>query len=183
MSRAVVAGLCVVAWLRDDGPMVKRRWWGGRSWRARAGWVLVGGALAVLGVALPVWALAGDVNAVAGWANVLALPVSAAGLVLLLADRDRDGVAVPAPARRPWMAPPLDRMVERPELGGRLVAALMGLGPAVVGLTTGLHGAGGFGKTRPATRACHRPGISPPDPGRPFWGARGQVGRCAGRRR
>src|SRR5260370_23425112 len=86
--------------------MVKRRWWAGRSWRARAGWVLLGGALAVLGVALPVWALAGDVNAVAGWANVLALPVSAAGFGLLPADPGRDRVAGPAPPRRPWSAPP-----------------------------------------------------------------------------
>jgi hypothetical protein len=48
---------------------------------------------------------------------------------------------------RPWMAPPLDRVVERPELGGRLVAALAAPGAAEVGLTTGLAGAGGFGKT------------------------------------
>ena len=180
MSRAVVLGLCVVAWLRDDGPMVKRRWWAGRSWRARAGWVLLSGALAVLSVALPVWALAGDVNAVAGWANVLALPVSAAGLVLLLADRDRDRAAVPAPgARRPWMAPPLDRMVERPELGGRLVTALMEPGPAMVGLTTGLHGAGGFGKTRLATWACHRPEISRRYRGGLLWVTVGQEVRGA----
>src|SRR5712691_10723517 len=151
MSWVVVLGLCVVAWLRDDGPMVQRRWWAGRSWRARAGWVLLGAALTVLSVALPVWALAGDVVAVAGWANVLALPVSAAGLVLLLADRDRDRAAVPAPgARRPWMAPPLDRMVERPELGGRLV-----------------------------TWACHRPEISRRYRGGLLWVTVGQEVRGA----
>ncbi|MFN2496010.1 MAG: hypothetical protein ABR608_08905 [Pseudonocardiaceae bacterium] len=32
--------------------------------------------------------------------------------------------------RTPWMAPPLDRMVERPELGDRLIAALTAPGPA-----------------------------------------------------
>src|SRR5688572_30337912 len=39
----------------------------------------------------------------------------------------RPGTAakVPAVRRRPWMAPPLDRMVERPELGERLIAALL----------------------------------------------------------
>jgi hypothetical protein len=59
--------------------------------------------------------------------------------------------------RTPWMAPPLDRMVERPELGDRLIAALTAPGAAEVGLTTGLAGAGGFGKTTLAAWVCHRP--------------------------
>jgi hypothetical protein len=51
------------------------------------------------------------------------------------------------------MAPPLDGVVERPELAGRLVAALTGPGTAEVGLMTALAGAGGFGKT--STRLWH----------------------------
>ena len=46
-----------------------------------------------------------------------------------------------ASRRRPWMAPPLERMVERPEWSGRLVAALMVPGASEVGLTTALHAA------------------------------------------
>src|SRR2546423_1737328 len=45
--------------------------------------------------------------------------------------------------------PPLDRMVERSEVGDRLVVALTG-GPAVVALTTGLRGVGG--EARPGRR-------------------------------
>jgi WD40 repeat protein len=72
------------------------------------------------------------------------------------------------------MAPPLDRMVERPELGGRLVAALTAPLPAEVGLTTGLAGAGGFGKTRMATWVCHRPEIEQRYPGGLLWATVGQ---------
>ena len=46
-------------------------------------------------------------------------------------------------------------MVQRPELGDRLVEALTAPGSAMVALTAGLHGAGGFGKTRLATWVCH----------------------------
>ncbi len=145
------------------------------------GWLLLGSALIVVSVALPAWALAaGDLNAVAGWANILALPVSVLGLVFIVADRaGARGTVHTVDGRRPWMAPPLDRMVERPELGGRLVAALTAPGSAVVGLTTGLHGAGGFGKTRLATWACHRPEIDRRYPGGLLWVAVGQEVRGA----
>jgi WD40 repeat protein len=72
------------------------------------------------------------------------------------------------------MAPPLDRMVERPELGDRLLAALTGPLPVEVGLTTGLAGAGGFGKTRLATWVCHRPEIDWRYPGGLLWTTVGQ---------
>ena len=59
----------------------------GSSWRSRVGWGLFAWALSVVCVALPVWAVtAGNLNEVAGWANILALPVTAPGLVLVLAD-------------------------------------------------------------------------------------------------
>ncbi|MGH3694763.1 MAG: NB-ARC domain-containing protein [Pseudonocardiaceae bacterium] len=154
----------------------------GSSWRSRVGWGLFGWALSVVCVALPVWAVtAGNLNEVAGWANILALPITALGLVLVLADRAR--VRTPAEtvdaARRPWMVPPLDRMVERPELGDRLVAALAASTPAEVGLTTGLQGAGGFGKTRLATWVCHRPEIDQRYPGGLLWVTVGQEVRGA----
>jgi hypothetical protein len=44
-------------------------------------------------------------------------------------------------------------MVELPELGERLVAALTAPGAGEVGLTTALAGAGGFGNT--STRLWH----------------------------
>ncbi len=154
----------------------------GSSWRSRVGWGLFGCALSVVCVALPVWAVtAGNLNEVAGWANILALPITALGLVLVLADRAR--VRTPAETvdagRRPWMAPPLDRMVERPELGDRLLAALMAPTPAEVGLTTGLQGAGGFGKTRLATWVCHQPEIDQRYPGGLLWVTVGQEVRGA----
>jgi hypothetical protein len=78
-----------------------------------------------------------------------------------LAARVAEGLATLTHAHRPpqrqprgpWMAPPLDRVVERPELGGRLAAALIAPGGGEVGLTTGLAGAGGFGNT--STRLWH----------------------------
>jgi hypothetical protein len=75
---------------------------------------------------------------------------------------------------RPWMAPPLDRVVERPELGGRLVSALAAPGGGEVGLTTGLAGAGGFGKTTLAAWVCHRPETRRRYPGGLLWATLGQ---------
>lgn len=95
----------VLASFRDDGPVGRRAWWSGWSWRARVGWILLGWALLVVCVALPVWALAaGDLTEVAGWANILALPVTALGVLLVFADRDRARAADPSGRRRPWMA-------------------------------------------------------------------------------
>jgi hypothetical protein len=145
-------------YLRNDVRMGWRGRWSAWSWRALVGWGLLGWALVVACVALPVWALtAGDLNEVAGWANILALPVTALGLMLVLADRTRtrDAAGNMGTGRRPWMAPPLGRMVERPELGGLLLEALIAPTPTEVGLTTALQGAGGFGKSRLATWVCH----------------------------
>jgi WD40 repeat protein len=146
------------------------------------GWGLLGWALVVGCVALPVWALtAGDLNQVARWATILALPMTALGLVLMLTDRTRtrDAAGTAEVGRRPWMAPPLDRMVERPDLDGRLVEALMAPTPSEVGLTTALRGAGGFGKTRLATWVCHQPRIQRRYPGGLLWVTVGQEVRGA----
>ena len=45
-------------------------------------------------------------------------------------------------------------VVDRPAEVGRIVSALMGGGDRTVGITTGLHGAGGFGKTTLARIVC-----------------------------
>lgn len=76
--------------------------------------------------------------------------------------------------RAPWMAPPVDRIVERPELGDRLIAALTAPVATEVGLTTGLAGAGGFGKTTLAAWVCHRPEIRRRYPGGLLWVTVGQ---------
>ena len=56
-----------------------------------------------------------------------------------------------------WSVPPLrgDEVV-RPGLMGELVAAVTGSSVAMVGMTTGLWGAGGFGKTTLARLLAHR---------------------------
>ena len=76
--------------------------------------------------------------------------------------------------RPPWMAPPLDRMVERPELTGRLLTALTAPQAREVGLTTGLQGAGGFGKTTLATWVCHHDEIRRHFSGGLLWVTVGQ---------
>jgi WD40 repeat protein len=89
------------------------------------------------------------------------------------------GSGSPGRGRRPWMAPPLDRMVPRPELAGRLLAALTAPEPAEVGLITALQGAGGFGKTTLATWVCHQPEIDRRYPGGLLWVTVGQEIRGA----
>ncbi|MGH3658865.1 MAG: NB-ARC domain-containing protein, partial [Micromonosporaceae bacterium] len=65
-------------------------------------------------------------------------------------------------------------MVERPELGDRLIAALSAPAATEVGLTTALAGAGGFGKTTLAAWVCHRPEIRRRYPGGLLWVTVGQ---------
>ncbi|GAA2785134.1 hypothetical protein GCM10010441_07620 [Kitasatospora paracochleata] len=57
----------------------------------------------------------------------------------------------PAPVVEPWL-------VERTELGEAVAAVLAAAGSAVA-LTTSLHGAGGFGKTRLARQVCADPRV------------------------
>jgi len=72
------------------------------------------------------------------------------------------------------MAPPLDRIVERPELAGRLLSGLMAPEVSEVGLTTELQGAGGFGKTTMAAWVCQRPELAERYPGGLLWVTLGQ---------
>jgi WD40 repeat protein len=79
-----------------------------------------------------------------------------------------------AGGRRPWMAPPLERIVERPELADPILVALSAPGRSEVGLTTALQGAGGFGKTTLAAWVCHRMEIDRRYPGGLLWVTLGQ---------
>jgi WD40 repeat protein len=160
---------------------VIRRSFRGRQTGPRAvGIALLALGTVVLCVALPVWAVVGgNLSEVAGWANVLAVPVALLGLTLTLANgnepRSEDAAEhVAEVSRRPWMAPLLERMIERPDLGNRLVAALTNEGSSEIGLTTELYGAGGFGKTRLATWACNLPAIRVRYPGGLLWVTLGQ---------
>ncbi|MEU3454694.1 NB-ARC domain-containing protein [Micromonospora sp. NPDC006766] len=155
-----------------------------RSWQARLGIGTVALALAVVCVALPVWALTnGNLTDAAGWANILALPATVIGLVLTVVGERRaadppSGLPAP-PRRRPRMAPPLDRMIERRDVGTELLRVLTGPGAMNVALTTELKGAGGFGKTRLAVWVSHRPEIEERYPGGLLWTAVGQEVRGA----
>ncbi|WP_308301771.1 DUF4062 domain-containing protein [Frankia umida] len=80
---------------------------------------------------------------------------------------------------RPWMAPPLDRMVQRPELGDQLIDALLATGPVDPGRTTVLVGAGGFGKTTLATWAARHEAIDRRFPGGLLWVTLGQQAQGA----
>jgi WD40 repeat protein len=71
------------------------------------------------------------------------------------------------------MAPPLDRMVERSALGESLLAAVTQSGSGEVALTTGLHGAGGYGKTTLAVWTCHQPRVEKRFPGGLLWATLG----------
>jgi NB-ARC domain/WD domain, G-beta repeat/APAF-1 helical domain len=70
---------------------------------------------------------------------------------------DRPGHAFPpSPGAPLWLVPPVAGWVDRAELA-ELVSTLTVHGGGAVALTTGLVGAGGFGKTTLAARACqHR---------------------------
>jgi len=84
------------------------------------------------------------------WAGVLA---TLAGVVAAVA-------AIPpllARASRVLVPPELEVpgwVVDRPAEAGQVVSALLGAGGGLVGITTGLYGAGGFGKSTLARVVC-----------------------------
>ncbi|MEU8136726.1 NB-ARC domain-containing protein [Streptodolium elevatio] len=82
--------------------------------------------------------------------------------------------ALAAAEHAPWMAPPLDAVVERPEIGQRLLDALLTAGGSGTGPVTALRGAGGFGKTTLAAWAAHRPEVRERFPGGLLWITLGQ---------
>jgi len=111
-----------------------------------AGGKLPGGRLRILAEACRQF----PANAVFRQAGSPATPVS---------DASRATVPAAGPStndsRRPWMVPPLDRMIVRPELGDRLLEQITSSGGGVA-LSTAVRGAGGFGKTQLATWLGHQ---------------------------
>jgi hypothetical protein len=72
-------------------------------------------------------------------------------------DAQRPGRAAGGPV---WSVPPLrGDEVERAEVAKALVAAVLAPDAGAVGVTTGLVGAGGFGKTTLARMVCHDPRV------------------------
>jgi WD40 repeat protein len=113
----------------------------------------LGGAvmLGVVGAIFAAFFLAGQgLDRAAVWATVLGLPVGVAsaiaGVVAAVVAVRPSRALIPADVGRPVGA------VSRPLEEGRVVAALLSGG--TVGITTGLLGAGGFGKTTLAQMVC-----------------------------
>ncbi len=71
--------------------------------------------------------------------------------------------------RRPWMVPAVGLVVERSELADVLVGRLLATGGDAVEVTTGVEGAGGFGKTTLAAVACSRDEVRRRYPGGLVW--------------
>ena len=69
-----------------------------------------------------------------------------------------------------WSVPPLrGDEVARPELAEALVAAVLAPDAGAVGVTTGLVGAGGFGKTTLARMVAHDPRVRAAFAGGVVW--------------
>jgi WD40 repeat protein len=73
-----------------------------------------------------------------------------------------------------WLLPPLEDPVARPALLAELSRLLVDDDASVVGLTTALVGAGGFGKTTLAIQACSQEHVRNHFPGGLFWVTIGQ---------
>jgi NB-ARC domain len=133
---------------------------GGASFRASYGSVMRGSrriaqaATAVPGVAACVFLIAvavgQGVDRAGVWAGVLGLPVGlvAACAAVWAVALPRSTILVPPELEVPEWA------VDRPAELAPVVAALAGGRAGTVGITTGLHGAGGFGKTTLALMVC-----------------------------
>jgi WD40 repeat protein len=70
---------------------------------------------------------------------------------------------------RMWQLPPIDPPVERAGLAESLERLLVSDSTPVVGLTTGVYGAGGFGKTTLAASVCDRDEVRDRFPGGLLW--------------
>jgi hypothetical protein len=76
----------------------------------------------------------------------------------------------------PWMLPELGgrRPIDRPDLTKKMLDFLSDGSGTTVGVTTALHGAGGFGKTTLASYVCSRPELRRLFPGGLLWLTVGQ---------
>ena len=140
--------------------------WGGASFVAAA--AALGGVAGALAAARPGYGLWSSAPMVGAYATC------AFGLVCLWAAvrdwrfpfaADRSGRV---PSARAWEGPPVAGWVDRGELSV-VVSALTGAGSRAVALTTGLVGAGGFGKTMLAARACQDRAVRRRFPGGVCW--------------
>ena len=165
---------------RAGGPSAGRR---GRSVlimaRSRELWLWTGASLVAAGAALGgvAGALAAARPGYQLWPSrpmlgvYLACALSLASLLAAARDWrfpfaiDRSGHLPGAVA---WGVPPTVGWVDRAELT-QVVSALTAAGDGAVALTTGLVGAGGFGKTMLAARACHDPAVRRRFPGGVCW--------------
>jgi hypothetical protein len=129
----------------------------GRSMRRRR-WALAAGAMAAvvwLAAFNALWSVttnAFDLSAWKWWLLPAAVALSvAAGLAAVLTKARSDG----ASPGRVWAVPrPDEGVVDRPELAAQLIRLLTEQAGGAVGVSTGLFGAGGFGKTTLAQRVC-----------------------------
>ena len=93
----------------------------------------------------------------AGPLGALASLAAAVAATVVLVPRRPEAALPPEPESKMPVPPEpeaMDEMVGRPAELDAVVAALTDAGPGTVGITTGLHGAGGFGKTTLAKMVC-----------------------------
>ena len=92
------------------------------------------------------------------WAGVVGALAVVVGLPLAVWASGFGNPEVPVPPKAQIPVPPepeaTDGVVGRPAELDAVVTALTGAGAGTVGITTGLYGAGGFGKTTLAKMAC-----------------------------
>ncbi|BCJ44257.1 hypothetical protein GCM10010168_10700 [Actinoplanes ianthinogenes] len=75
----------------------------------------------------------------------------------------------------PWMMPALNRRpIDRPDLTAQMLRVLTSGTGTTVGITTAVHGAGGFGKTTLTSYVCSRPELRELFPGGLLWITVGQ---------
>ena len=145
--------------------------WAGTSFVA-AGAALggVAGALAAARPGYRLWSSAPMAGAYVACALALACLWAAVRDWPFPFTTDRSGRVA---GERVWRGPPAVAWVDRAELE-EVVSALTNAGDGTVALTTGLVGAGGFGKTMLAARACQARAVRRRFPGGVCWITVGQ---------
>ena len=114
------------------------------------------------------------------WAALDAFAFGEAGDPALDEGSSPERFVQEAPWDRPWMLPGLDReTVDRSTLVAEVLQLLTTGTNATIGLTTALHGAGGFGKTTLAVMVCRHEEVSQRFPGGLLWVTLGEHRRGA----
>jgi hypothetical protein len=147
--------------------------------RSRELWLWVGASCVAAGAALGgvagALAAARPAYQLASSAPMLGVYAACALSLVCLCAAVRDwrfpfaaGQSSVAPGTLAWESPPVAGWVDRAELA-TVVSALRDAGDEAVALTTGLVGAGGFGKTMLAARACQAKAVQRRFPGGVCW--------------